>query len=261
MTSQNTNSEISLFKNSQLLGSFGEYCYKKFVTDKGFRIQKVGILEYDYLVEDEFKIDVKTTLSQKNYYSGVRVRTDICYDLISVDENTVSIFPDINSPIIIYKGEKIGGRDALYQEWMLIKKDRNKKVGTANIHKDKRNLISNEIKKSYPTGNIRVVFRGSVSNTRWSSLPDNLPGTTSILTKFDATVFAQMLTKDSSEQIAKLYLFKHSDIPMIAMKTPDSRQRKKGIVEVIDLDWYVENFKSHIYSNLDELKNGLQKFL
>ena len=198
---------------------------------------------------------------KKKYYSGVRVRTDICYDLISVNDNIVSIFPDINSPLIIYKGEKIGERNALYQEWMLIKKDRNKKISTRNIHKDKRNYIRDEIKKSYPAGNIRVIFRGSVSNTRWSSLPDNLPGTISTIRKFDATVFAQMLTINGSEQIAKLFLFNHGDVPKIAMKTADSRQIKKGIAEVIDLDWYVENFQSHIYSNLDELKTGLQKFL
>ena len=245
---------MNRFKNSQQLGSFGEFCYQKFAIQNGFSIEKIGILEYDFVVFASHKVDVKTTQTKKVKFTGKRVRSDISYDIVSVVDNKVTLYPDLTSPIIRFSGHVIGDIDVLYSEWMLNKSSKNKIVKKTNIHKFRRNLIEKNLQIIFPNKRLRVIFRGSVSKTRWSSSPDNIPGSFSKINNHDLTVFVQMLTLEESEEINKIYLFNHDRFNLIKMKTPDKRQIKKGIKNVIDFDWYEKNQPSLIFNSIEELK-------
>ena len=245
------------FKNSQALGSFGEFCYSKFTKAKGIEIEKVGILEYDFNVCNSLKVDVKTTQSKKIKYSGKRVREDISYDIISVINDKVTIYPDSSSPLLKFSGCVIGDLSSLYDEWLLSKSNKNILIKTQNIHKQKRNLIDNCIKSYFPDKKIRVVFRGSVSKTRWSSSPDNLPGSPSNVKNYDVTIFVQMITGSEFEEINRIYLFNHDDFNNIKMKEPDRRQSNKGVLKVIDYEWYELNFPTFVFNNLEELQKSV----
>ena len=244
------------FKNYQQLGSFGEFCYQKFALAKMLPIEKVGILEYDFNVATSHKVDVKTTQTKKIKFTGKRVRADISYDLVRVADDKVTIYPDLTSPLVKFSGSVIGAIASLYEEWLLNKSIKPKPVRTSNEHKIKRNAIQQSIADIFPDKRVRVVFRGSVSKTRWSGSPDNLPGSTSKTQNSDMTVFVQMLTVENLEEINRIYLFYHDSFENIKMKTPNKRQLNKGIVKVIDLKWYEVNFPSFIFNSFEELKKS-----
>jgi hypothetical protein len=245
------------FKNYQKLGSFGEFCYKKFAIAKGLPIEKVGFLEYDFNVATSHKVDVKTTQTKKIKFTGKRVRADISYDLVRVADNEVIIYPDLTSPLIKFSGSVIGATASLYDEWLLNKSIKIKTVSTPNEHKIRRNVIQQSIRDVFPNKRVRFVFRGSVSKTRWSGSPDNLPGRTSKTKNTDMTVFVQMLTVGDMEEINRIYLFYHDSFKKIKMKIPDRRQVKKGIFEVIDFESYELNFPSFIFNSFEELKKSI----
>lgn len=249
---------MTSFTNNQQLGSFGEFCYQRFASSKGFPIEKVGILEYDFNVSTSNKVDVKTTQTKKIKFTGKRVRGDISYDIVRVAGNEVTIYPDLMSPLAKFSGSVIGAFALLYEEWLLnksIKKSRS--LRTSNEHKIRRNSIQQSIREFFPNKSVRFVFRGSVSKTRWSNSPDNLPGSTSKIKNNDITVFVQMLTVGDTEEISRIYLFYHESLKNIKMNTPVKRQVNKGIVKVIDFKWYESNFSSFIFNSLEELKESV----
>jgi hypothetical protein len=245
------------FKNYQKLGSFGEFCYQKFAIAKGLPIEKVGILEYDFNVATYHKVDVKTTQTKKIKFTGKRARADISYDIVRVLDNEVTIYPDLTSPLVKFSGSVIGSVASLYDEWLLNKSIKIKSLRTPNEHKIRRNTIKQSIRDIFPNKSIRFVFRGSVSKTRWSGSPDNLPGSTSKTKNTEMTVFVQMLTVGDVEKINRIYLFYHDSFKKIKMKIPDRRQVNKGIVEVIDFEWYEVNFPSFIFNSFEELKKSI----
>lgn len=244
---------MPLFKNSQELGSFGEFCYQKFALEKQLQIEKRGILEYDFFVDGGKKIDVKSTQSSATKYSGKRVRDDISYDVISVVGNIVTIYPDSNSPLHHYFGYQIGDVDSLYCQWQSYRDDKKARIKKDNPHQLKRREIKKQIEKICPTKKIRIIYRGSVSKTRWRSSPDNIPGGEKVLKDYQLTVFVQMITSGDDESISRIYLFDHALITKFKMMSPDSRQLQKGVKEVIDFEWFDHNYPQYIFTSLDSL--------
>jgi len=254
--------EIDLFRTKSQLGSFGEFCYVKFARLQEIPIQRTGILEYDFIVANEYCVDVKTTQSRKTSYSGKRVRENVSYDLISVRDGVVKIFPDRVSPLNHYRGEKIGDLEELYSEWQ-NNKGLHKDVSRAqDIHRINRKNIKNDLFKifeAYDLRKIRVIFRGTVSKTRWSSSPDNLPGSSKVVKTNDLTIFVQMHAEDQQEYIEKIFLLKHDMFPVIKMMRPDPRQMAKGIEMILDLEWFESNFPQHVFGDIESMKRKLSE--
>lgn len=157
---------MSYLKNNSQLGSFGEFVYKKFAESLGITAQKVNILEHDFVLNDQYKVDVKTSCTEKTRYTGKRVANDICYDLIVVFNGFVTIYPDKNSPLKKHYGVCIGESDVLEQEWLSSKKMtyQKKKESGRNKYKLSRDLLASQIRlifKGTSYHRIRFVFRGS----------------------------------------------------------------------------------------------------
>jgi hypothetical protein len=244
-----------VFANRAELGSFGEFVYQRFVKSLGLQISKEAILESDFLVDKRFYVDVKTTQTNKAKYDGLRVRDNISYDLIVVFNGNVKIFPDKSSPLINHHGVLLGELNSLVEEWQKNRHLTQRSPNT-NPHKDKRLAIKGAILEQFPLTKkkrVRIIFRGSVSETRWSSSPDNIPGSVETIAKYDLTVFTQMITVGDVESIRKIYVFPHNSLSKVPMKAPDKRQLQKGIVNVVDFKAYAESFSHLIFSNLDGL--------
>ena len=100
---------------------------------------------------------------------------------------------------------------------------------------------------------IRVVIRGSVSLTRWSAKPDNLPGSDKMISRYPATVFVQLKYKnDREEEISKIFFIKHQELGKnIKLIEADKRQQKKGIKVVIDFEKFKIYNKNYIFNSLE----------
>ena len=253
-----------MFKNSSELGSFGEFVYLKFVQLNGLKIEKKGIFEHDFIIDNKFLVDVKTTEKNKSRWSGKRTNSDFIYDLIVVHGGLVKIYPDKNSPLINHFGNTIGDTKKLYLEWVNFKKENkvnpNRKV--KNKHTLNRNIIKDKIisafkKTSYKK--IRCIFRGSVSKTRWKSSPDNLPGSSRKIKDNDVTVFIQMKSNNYTETVSKIFLIIHNSLSDIEMKKGDARQIKKGILNVVDLEWFSENKGDLVFDSVEDLEIFITK--
>jgi hypothetical protein len=245
-----------VFSNRAELGSFGEFVYQRFVKTLGLEITKEAILESDFLVDGKFYVDVKTTQNHKTKYTGLRVRKDISYDLVVVHDEKVRLFPDVSSPVYGQSGVLLGDLAKLVQEWRSAGSSISKN-GIDNPHKRNRLHIKESILNQFSSANrrnVRVVFRGAVSQTRWSSSPDNVPGNSRTIAKYDLTIFVQMITSESSEAINKIYVFPHDLFPKVKMNSPDKRQERKGIIEVVDFESYMQNHNNLIFDNLNDLK-------
>ena len=105
-----------------------------------------------------------------------------------------------------------------------------------------------------------MVIRGSVSLTRWSAKPDNLPGSEKMINRYPATVFVQLKYKnETEEEISKIFYIKHSSLgKSIKLIEADNRQKKKGIQKVIDFEHFKNENKQYIFENLD---NFLEKII
>ncbi len=110
--------------------------------------------------------------------------------------------------------------------------------------------------------NIAVVCRGSVSQTRWSAKPDNLPGSQKLIDKYPATIFVQLAYDEfhGRENISKIFFIDHKDLgKKIKLVEPDKRQKKKGIHKVVDFKAFQEELPEFIFKNLSEIINNLLK--
>ncbi len=248
-----------MFKNNAELGSFGEFVYLKFVRSKGMSIEKVGIFEHDFIINNEFLIDVKTTQKNKSRWSGKRINPEFIYEMITVYDGLVKFFPDFNSPLVNHSGENLGEVNELFREWLEFKKEN--KIYSKRKNKDKhtfnRELIEAQIASLFantPLKRVRCIFRGSVSKTRWSSSPDNLPGSLKKINENDVTVFIQMLSNNYEETISKIFLFLHDSLSEIEMKQGDKRQANKGVLNVVDLEWFAENKCDFVFNGVKDLE-------
>jgi len=248
-----------MFKNTSELGGFGEYVYLKFVQSKGMNIKKEGIFEHDFIVNNEFLIDVKTTEKNKKKWSGKRTNPKFIYDLITINDGIVKIFPDLNSPLIHYSGQILGETNDLFAQWLdFKKKNKSNPIRKArNKHILNRDLIESQIISIFENTSlkkVRCIFRGSVSKTRWSSSPDNLPGSYKKINDNDATIFIQMFSNNHSETISNIFLILHDSLSDIKMKLGDKRQSNKGILSVVDLEWFAENKCDFVFERVEDLE-------
>lgn len=245
--------------NKQLLGELGEYIYKRYAEEKGYNTTRVNMGEIDLYLDKEsknYQIDVKTTYNDTNGYKGKRVRDEIIYEQVVVSNKNLLINFDLNSPFKEIKKIEIKNSHKVIIDWRESRKNKGSKK--INKFQKTRNEIKSELiefLKKYKF-NYRYIFRGSVSLTRWSSQPDSLPGSRNIINKYDYTIFVQMeYSEKEIERISKIFLFKHSEIGK-SIKLVDSsiRQKKKGIMKVIDKYFFEKTFPNLVFQNINNLK-------
>jgi hypothetical protein len=251
--------------NDQLKGSFGEYIYREFAKSKNFKVIQTNIAETDvelYLNGIKYIIDVKATETDTDGYKGIRSKKNIVYEQIVITNNYAKINPDTNSPFKNYTKEDLilKNIDELFQKWK-----NNKNVEKPiNSYQKYRNEIKKKISHLFKEKNIniRVVCRGSVSLTRWSAKPDNLPGSQKMIDKYPATVFVQLGYNDNqNEKISNIFFINHKDLgKKIKLIEPDKRQKKKGITKVIDFKAFREEIPELIFKNLSDLASFVKKY-
>jgi hypothetical protein len=253
----------SLLKSKSSIGSFGEFLYFEYTTSLGFDISRVSLREVDFVIHDkdkikEYKIDVKTTVKNKVKYTGTRFYEDVIYDLIVIYEGMIKIIPDSRSPLILYGSRKLGSLEEKYKAWIEFK-NANKKI------KSERNdwLLSRlEIKKEIVNHfrklglEARVVFRGSVSRTRWNSSPDNLPGSQAIISKYNITIYIQLRTEYDVEVVHRIFSLPHDKLGEMPFISSNNRQKNKGIDNVIDWDKFIIEFKSNVFDDIHKMLNS-----
>lgn len=149
---------MTIFNNAQQLGSFGEFCYQKFALANGFSIEKVGILEYDFNVSYSHKVDVKSTQTKKIRFTGKRVREDISYDIVSVIDNKVTLYPDLTSPLSGFSGGVIGEITSLYEEWSLHKNTKIKSQKIQTFINPEEILSKHLLNKSFKIRGLGLFF-------------------------------------------------------------------------------------------------------
>ena len=251
--------------NRQLKGSLGEHIYREFAKSKNFKVIQTNIGETDVELHfngKKYEVDVKATETDTGGYRGARSKKDIIYEQIVIMDNYVKINPDNNSPFKDFKKEDLilHNINELVEKWM--NKKRIKKP--VNNYQKYRNEIKKEILNLFKKKNIniRVVCRGSVSLTRWSAKPDNLPGSQRMINKYPATVFVQLAYNDNqNEKISNIYFINHKDLgKKIKLIEPDKRQKKKGIDKVIDFKAFREELPELIFKNLSELELFIAKY-
>lgn len=242
------------FKNSSQLGAFGEFAYKKVCARYGVSFQKTNFCHTDFRVDVnklEKYVDVKTTLRHKNTYKGKRFNAAIIYDLISISENKVLLVPDKASPFESQGVIEVGDLAELHKDWMV---DSSKKEERTSIIS---NEIINALKNLFAASKYRktrIVARGDASRNRWTGTVDNLPGSESIVSKNDATVFLQYGCCNFTQTLASITLFPHELITsnQVPMLEPNLRQKNKGIQQVIDLDLYRLKFPSMFFQDFEK---------
>lgn len=251
--------------NKQKKGSFGEYIYREFAKSKKFEVSQTNIVDTDVKLkfnEIEYEVDVKTTEINSGGYKGARYRENILYEQVVITNSYAKINPDNNSPFKKYdkKDLIINNIDELFNEWKNFK-NVNKPT---NSYQNFRNEIKKKVYDLFIKKNItvRVVCRGSVSLTRWSAKPDNLPGSQKIIDKYPATVFVQFAYKDNqSEKISNIFYIDHKDIgEKIKLIEPDKRQKKKGVSKVIDFEAFKRDIPELVFKNLSDLETFVKKF-
>ena len=143
------------------------------------------------------------------------------------------------------------------------KTNKNKmKILTKKYRKELKKKIKDFFKKEKNV-NIRVVIRGSVSLTRWSAKPDNLPGSKKIIDSYPATIFIQLKYKNNrEEEISNIFYIDHGKLGhQIKLIDADMRQQKKGIKKVIDFEHFKKENKKYIFNSIDNLFLKLDSIL
>jgi hypothetical protein len=253
------------FSNKSQLGAFGEFVYKRYCESLGFHIDRTNYCHTDFTLKTADNstnqyVDVKSTLLDKKKYQGKRYHKDISYELILFLENEILLSPDKNSPLFNKGRHSLGP----ISEW-LPKWERNTEI----VCKRKSMLYSSDLndlkelfsKTDYPR--IRIVERGDASAKRWTGTVDNLPGSQNVVSKSDVTIFIEFGCENFVEKVSKAYLIWHYLLrkEKIKMSKPNSRQAKKGIVEVIDLKAFVGEYPQLVFDNLDALKSYIENSL
>lgn len=249
------------FDNRAQLGAFGEYVYQKMARLLGYELAKANILEHDFDIIDAKghivrMIDVKATGINKFRYNGVRVSNEISYDLVVIVNGEVVIRPDKDSPLLVHGQIQAGSLEILIKEWGDSKKSDNTKKLNNSRYTGYRIQLKNKLIDALMAHGYRkprVVFRGSVSKTRWSSSPDNIPGGTKVVRAHDVTVFVQLLTKSETEDIEVIFVIPHCLLKSMPMKQPDKRQVKKGIAYVIDWVGFQDKCSSLVFNSIESM--------
>lgn len=250
-----------MLANRSKLGAFGEYLYANFSASHGFSVRRTNFCHTDFLLTSEaggtVYVDVKTSDSRTGGYSGKREHPAIVYESILLIGDGVFLFPDEKSPFNCGGKLRLGSLDDLYDDW--------REAHQSNSLRDVSQLASQKFSAAAFKGlfrstrfkRVRVVQRGSASDSRWSGTVDNLPGSSSVIDSYDATVFVSYscVFRDGIfvEDVQKVYFFEHLDIRrgVIPMLPSNSRQLKKGFSEHICLESYSEAFPGYVFSNYE----------
>lgn len=250
--------------SAQKRGEFAEFVYLYFVRSKKIDASKTNYREIDITLTINNKkiyIDVKSTISGNQRYVGKRPRKDAFYDYVSISDTYTKIYPDKGSPLEKYENI-IFDTNEMLDKWKKSKPEK-------RIEKQDRKIILNSIKEillqSKLDKEIRVISRGPVSLSGWTSHPDNVPGKESAYKKFNYTIFVQFKYQDEknndySEIVSKIYIFKHSEFNgKIQLKDSVNRQKIKKIYKVLDWDYFDKNFQNQIFYSVQELKSYILK--
>lgn len=251
------------FRNTSQLGAFGEFVYKRFCEKQGHCVERTNYCHTDFLVTHkgtgkQIYVDVKASYTAVHGYKNKRFGKDIVYDTILVSAGRVTLIPDDGS-FFRDKGKRdLGPIDQLVAEW-------------SSSHKTKatrKRALSDEsfsrLKAAFsvsPYPRFRLVERGDASSKRWTGTVDNLPGSRSTQSKFDATVFVQYGCLNFQQFVSKVMLIPHRLLleRSVKMTKPSSRQSKKKISEVMDLVCYECKFPEYVFEGLDQLVDFVEE--
>jgi hypothetical protein len=251
------------FDNKSQLGAFGEFVYMEYSQSLGIKIERTNLCHTDYYLEDKDKnkfyyVDVKSTVSDRSKYSGKRYHDEIVYELVLVLGQRVLLVPDKLSPFNDFGRKDLGSLSDWMSKWNshsggIAKRER--KINSADFD-DLRSAFKNS---SIPK--MRLVERGDASGKRWSGTVDNLPGTDSVIKKYDATVFIEYKCDNFKEKINRIYLILHSllQADSIKMIKSNSRQLKKGLTQHVDLVNFEKDYPKYIFDGLNSLSAYLKK--
>jgi hypothetical protein len=255
-------SKVSCFKNDSQLGSFGEYVYKKFCEKQSIQISRTNYCNTDFVLmqqgsTEKIFVDVKATQTNPDGYRGKRFGDKIVYESITVIADRVVFIPDASSPFSKMGKQELGLLEPLLKQWKVEKeayKEQRRPVLTDAELTSLRSVFS---KSSFPK--IRLVERGDASGKRWTGKVDNLPGSASIIQKYDATLFVQYGCKDFEHVVMRLILIPHRLLidNQVRLAEPTARQKNKGISQVLDLEAYSRDYPHHIFPSMDALKSFL----
>lgn len=255
----------SPFTNCSQLGSFGEFVYKRFVEQQGYKVERTNFCHTDFLVSiahERFYVDVKSFPRKNDRYRGRRHHSEIIYDMILVYDGVVHIVPDDRSPFKSLGAQKIESLETLVDAWRTKTASPGKKrgVGAGDVRND---LAEAFAAAGFPDW--RLVERGDASRTRWSGTVDNLPGTLSTIDTYDATLFIQYGCEFSggvfTQSKVEFMLFPHRMIGdgQVPMRTPNKRQQDKGIERVVDLQKFRHEHSELVFKRIEDLKSYLKK--
>lgn len=251
-----------MFKNASTLGAFGEFVYQSFCESQGFICHRTNFCHTDFLITpqsggQETFVDVKSTQNRMVGYRGKRFHSEIAYETVAVFNGTVSLIPDPKSPFYGSGKLTLGSLESLIQRWDSSPNSQNKKAPlNEQLFRELKAVFASS---QYPK--VRFVERGDASSKRWTGTVDNLPGSSAIIAKADATVFIQYGCSDFIQVISTIMIFPHDSIRRgeIRMLEPNTRQKNKGIIEVIDLNSFKEDFPDLVFSSVESLKRFLNR--
>jgi hypothetical protein len=254
---------MKIFSNKSQLGSFGEFVYMEHSKSLGFKVERTNLCHTDYYLEDREKnkfyyVDVKSAVSDKSKYSGTRYHDDIIYESIIVLGERVFFVPDNLSPFYSSGRKDLGALSEWMVKWSLLCKTsvkRGRKIAEVDFYSLKAIFKNSNFPK------IRLIERGDASGKRWSGTVDNLPGTDSIINKYDATLFIVYRCENFKEKVSKIYLISHSllQAKCIKMIKSNSRQLKKGFTQHIDLQSFEKDYSEFVFDGLSTLSFYIKK--
>ena len=246
--------------NHSILGSFGEFVYGKICEQERVEHEISHILETDFRVNFRgklFEVDVKTTRPHTSFAKAKKYpkrNKSICYDLLVVGLDGVSLYPDPDSWISEVRSFDRSQSEELLSQWQESIQSVIRKSSSNNPATEARRLLKRQIENSFRTQQlVRVIIRGQVSDTRWKDAPDNLIPKPSQLVKFQATIFLQFQTTGREEVLKKILYLDHDHIAAWPTLDASDRQKNKGIDRVLDLQNFEVLFANSVFTSVDDL--------
>lgn len=254
----------SILANRSKLGAFGEYLYANFAASHGFVVKRTNFCHTDFLLTSEagvrVYVDVKTSDSRSGGYSGKREHPAIVYESILIIGDGVFLVPDEKSPFNSGGNIRLGSLDDLHDDWTEAYKSNLLRESCPMASQKFSAAAFKELFLLTRFKRVRVIQRGSASDSRWSGTIDNLPGSSSVIDSYDATVFVSYSCafRDGTflEDVRKLYFFDHLDFRrgVIPMLPSNSRQLKKGFSEHICLQSYSNAFPNYVFPDYEKFR-------
>ena len=255
------------FKNSSDLGEFGEYIYIKICEKNNIIAERTNYCLHDILIikDKKYYIDVKTSQSQKKIKWGGLRKQGIFYDFVCINlDNTISIYPDKDSPISSLTDLSAG---CIKINQKTANKYYNDFRSFNSSHSRKKNnpdciaCLERELRTNYNHFLIRVLYRGE---HKWKGYPDNIPGSKKIIDKYDYTIFCKTTCTHSHDKeiINQFFLIPHylykCDMNLTSM-TPTKRQKNKSIDQILDWKYFNQKYNKLIFVSKKSLYEYIDK--